>query len=291
MFSGFFLIHYTLTKTYSQQLNELNIQLTGKTTAIEETIELEKVQSSKERLILQEQMLQNFQKLEQNINKETSKIKLDLESQLKNVSSKFDERSLELDSKISVLKVQSSDFSSVIDDVIKGVVSIKTNKGSGSGVIFDQGGYLMTNLHVVDDVSSITVTNFEGQRSLASIIGISKDVDLAILKIDDLFSFNALKFARDEDVKVGSKVIAVGNPLGLSFTVTEGIISSKNRLIDGQIFLQTDVSVNPGNSGGPLINSAKRIVGINTFKLSNTQGLGFAIPSSTAQSMVQQVLG
>ena len=87
-------------------------------------------------------------------------------------------------------------------------------------------------------------------------------------------------------------MIAIGNPLGLSFTVTEGIVSAKGRFIDdtGVGYIQTDVSINPGNSGGPLVNAAKNIVGINTFKITQTEGLGFAIPSNVAESIAKQAL-
>jgi S1-C subfamily serine protease len=275
MLSGFFLLNFFI--------NESNSQLESQINSLQE-------QTKEERLLLENQMLTNFKELEDTINKETVKIKLNLESQLEDVYTKFDEKNLELDSKISSINVQSSDFSSIIDDVLKGVVSIKTNKGSGSGVIYDQDGFIMTNRHVIEDTSYVFVIDYEGIQHPAIIVAVAKNVDLAVLKIETKKTLYPLKFAKEEEIKVGSKVIAVGNPLGLSFTVTEGIISSNNRLVDGQIFIQTDVPINPGNSGGPIVNSGKRIVGINTFKFSNSEGLGFAIPAQIAKEFSDLVL-
>jgi S1-C subfamily serine protease len=286
MFSGFFLLYSFIDESNSQIVS----QVTFKSNQIESQIGSLQEQAQEERLLLEDQMLTNFKKLETTINKETWKVKLDLESQLKDVSTKFDEKSIELDDKISSIDVQSSDFSGIIDDVIKGVVSVKTNKGSGSGVIYDKEGFIMTNRHVIEDASSVFVVDYEGIRYPAEIVAVAKNVDLAVLKIETEKTLYSLKFAKEEDIKVGSKVIAVGNPLGLSFTVTEGIISSKNRMVDEQMFIQTDVPINPGNSGGPIVNSGKRIVGINTFKLSNSEGLGFAIPVQTAKEFADFVL-
>jgi S1-C subfamily serine protease len=285
MFLGFFLLYDFINENNSRLVGQVSV----KSNQIESHIDSLQEQTQEEMLLLQNQMLTNFKKLETTINQETGKVKLDLESQLKDVSTKFDEKSIELDDKISSINVQSSDFSGIIDDVIKGVVSVKTNKGSGSGVIYDQKGYILTNRHVIEDASSVFVVDYEGIRYPATIVAVANNVDLATLKIDKDLSFTALRFANDDEIRVGSKVIAVGNPLGLSFTVTEGIISSKKRMVEGQIFIQTDVPINPGNSGGPIVNSRKRIVGINTFKFSNSEGLGFAIPSDVAKEFAELV--
>ena len=131
----------------------------------------------------------------------------------------------------------------------------------------------------------------KGNSFPATIVGTATSIDLAVLKIDATVPF--LTFANDADVKVGEKVIAVGSPLGLSFSVTQGIISAVNRKIDGTGigYVQTDVSINPGNSGGPLVNNQKKIIGINTLKISDTEGLGFAIPASVAKSIGAQAIG
>ena len=225
-----------------------------------------------------------------NFNQKTSKLKLDLESQVSDVSVQLEDKSKELESQIASIDVSSSDFSSIIEDVTKAVVSVKTNRGQGSGVIFDSDGLVLTNKHVIDSASQIAVVDYNQKAYPVKIIGTAKNSDLAILEIVSNETFSRLKFASDSEIKVGSKVIAIGNPKGLSFTVTEGIISAINRKIDdtGIGYIQTDVSINSGNSGGPLVNAAKRIVGINTFKLVDSEGLGFAIPSSVAQDIANQ---
>ena len=269
----------------------MSVQFNEKNTEIKQQINDAEKKSMEERQLLESQMLDNFKKLETTINTETAKVKLNLESQLEDVSIKFDETSSKLADKISTISVESSDFSAIIDDVIKGVVSVKTNKGSGSGAIFDKTGYVMTNRHVIEGASVVMVVDYGGLKYPARIVALAKNVDLAVLKIESDTSFTALKFAEIDDIKVGSKVIAIGNPLGLSFTVTEGIVSSNNRVVEGQAYIQTDVPINAGNSGGPIVNSAKRIIGINTFKLINTEGLGFAIPSNVAKELADQTLG
>jgi S1-C subfamily serine protease len=278
MFLGFFLTYTAFTQNDRDLASSIQFQLDSQIIRLE-------ADAKSERILLEEQMLSNFKTLENTINHETGKIRLDLESQLDDVSSTFTEKNAELDSKITSLNVQSSDFSSIIDDIIKGVVSIKTNSGKGSGTIIDKEGYIITNKHVIEDASAIFVTDYQGIHYPVHIVSVATNLDLAIVKIESNNTFTALKFASDNDIKVGSKVIAVGNPLGLSFTVTEGIISSRSRIIDSQTYIQTDVSINPGNSGGPLINSEKRIIGINTLKIGNAEGIGFAIPSYIAQEM------
>jgi S1-C subfamily serine protease len=287
---GFLVLYFAISYDYNQKFSQMETQFHTELGKVQGAFNAKQNQADEERKVLEDQMLNNFKKLEQTINKETSKVKLDLESQLQGVSSKFDEKSSELDSKISSMNVQSSDFSAIIDDVIKAVVSVRTNRGSGSGVIFDSRGYILTNQHVIDGASSILIIDYEGSKYQGQIVGTSQEVDLAVIRIISDDTFATLRFANEDDLKVGSKVIAVGNPLGLSFTVTEGIISSTDRVIGGKHFIQTDVSINPGNSGGPLVNSGKKIVGINTFKISDSEGLGFAIPSQVAKNVGEQAL-
>jgi len=251
--------------------------------------------------VLENKTMSNFKKLQDFFNSETTKLKLDLEtnkkatqSEISDISQKvggLEEKSSELDSRISEINVQSSDFSSIANDVIKAVVSVKTSNGQASGVIFDSRGYIMTNRHVVEGVSDIKVYDYNADTYDVEVIGVAKSVDLAVLKIVSNDTFSYLKFEDISNINVGERVIAVGNPLGLSFTVTEGIISALDRNIDssGVGYLQTDVSINPGNSGGPLVDSSKMIVGINTLKISDTEGLGFAIPCDVAENIAEQV--
>ncbi|MBS3131230.1 trypsin-like peptidase domain-containing protein [Candidatus Woesearchaeota archaeon] len=197
----------------------------------------------------------------------------------------------QLKEEVSSIKVTGSDFSSIIDEVLESVVSVGTNKGQGSGAIIDSEGYIITNYHVVEGASTIRVLTYGQKVYDAQLIGYNDLVDIAVLKIDG--NFKALRFGDSDSVKVGQKVIAAGNPAGLSFSVTEGIISAMHR--PGQnnlnIYLQTDVPINPGNSGGPLIDANKRIVGINNFKIGGFEGLGFAIESNTAEDVSQQIIG
>ena len=286
-------LYKTITDDYNTKLTVLEAKMELTEASLTKQLEQESVRNDEQRKILEDQMLSNFKQLEDSTSKITSELKLDLESQLTTVSQQVEESSSNLEGMIAALNVQSSDFSSIVDEVIKSVVSIKTNNNQqGSGVIFDSLGYILTNKHVISGAGAAVAIDYAGNIYSVQIIGVAKDADLAVLKISSNKTFNSLKFAKDEDVKVGSKVIAIGNPLGLSFTVTEGIISAKDRFIDntGVGYIQTDVSINAGNSGGPLINSAKKIVGINTLKITETEGLGFAIPSSVAKEIAEQAV-
>ena len=200
----------------------------------------------------------------------------------------------ELKLELSAIQVESGDFSAIVDDVLQSVVSVGTNKGQGSGVIIDEDGFIVTNYHVVDDVSIIQVLTYEDTYDKnvynAQLIGYNDLVDIAVLKIEG--SFNRLRFEDSDDVKVGERVIALGNPAGLGFTVTEGIISAIHRkgANNLNIYIQTDVPVNPGNSGGPLVNTNSRIIGINNFKIKGFESLGFAIESNTVKEVAEGII-
>ena len=124
----------------------------------------------------------------------------------------------------------------------------------------------------------------------AKLIGYNDEVDVAVLKVDA--SLENLRFGDSDDVEVGERVIALGNPAGLSFTVTEGIVSAVDRKGSNnlEIYLQTDVPLNPGSSGGPLVNTNSRIIGINNFKVGGYEGLGFAIESNVVKQVVDDVI-
>ena len=164
----------------------------------------------------------------------------------------------------------------------------------GSGFIMDPKGYIITNNHVVEGADKITVRLIGGKEFKASIKGRDPKTDLALIQITnpppDLPN---LKLGDSDAVRVGDWVMAVGNPFGLSHTVTQGIISAKGRVIGAgpyDNFLQTDASINPGNSGGPLLNLNGEVVGINAAILASGQGIGFAIPSNMAKSVIPQLL-
>ncbi|HEY2953476.1 MAG TPA: trypsin-like peptidase domain-containing protein [Verrucomicrobiae bacterium] len=170
----------------------------------------------------------------------------------------------------------------------EGVVQVKTPGGLGSGFILNEEGYLITNFHVIEGETQITVEVYHqknGQLDRKSykqvkIVAMNKFQDLSLLKIEDK---DASKFARvllgDADaMAVGERVFAIGSPLGLERTVTEGILSTKTRQVQGGLYLQTTAQINPGNSGGPLFNMRGEVIGVTNMKLAFGEGIGFAIP-------------
>ena len=166
-------------------------------------------------------------------------------------------------------------------------------QGAGSGVIISRDGYIVTNNHVVDGAKDITVTLTDRQVYKARIVGRDPKTDLAILKIDPQGKLNAANLGNSEKLQVGDWVLAIGNPFGLSNTVTAGIVSAKGRIIGAgpyDDFIQTDAPINPGNSGGPLFNMKGEVVGINTAIVPNGQGIGFAIPVNVAKPLIPQLI-
>ncbi|MBI2541172.1 trypsin-like peptidase domain-containing protein [Candidatus Woesearchaeota archaeon] len=195
----------------------------------------------------------------------------------------------ELKDELKNIRIKSADFSAIVDDVLQSVVSIKTNVGQGSGAIIDKKGYIVTNVHVISGASTVKAATFSGDTyNVNVLVGYDTDADIAVLKIDAP-GLKAMGFGDSDDVKVGEKAIAAGNPAGLAFTVTEGIVSAF-RTFNGIDYIQTDVPINPGNSGGPLINTKGEIIGINNFKAGGFEGLGFAISSNDARSVVDRVI-
>ena len=196
----------------------------------------------------------------------------------------------ELKDELKDIKVSSKDFTAIINDVLQSVVSVGTNKGLGSGVVIDDRGFIVTNYHVVSGASIIRILTYDEDVYDVNLIGFDSEVDVAVLKVDA--SLPSLRFGDSDDVEVGERVIALGNPAGLSFTVTEGIVSAVHRTGPSglDIYLQTDVPINPGNSGGPLVTIDSRIVGINNFKIGGYEGLGFAIESNTVEGIVDGLI-
>ena len=164
--------------------------------------------------------------------------------------------------------------------------------GQGSGVIIDPDGYILTNNHVVSDTSRIRVQFSDGRILDARVIGADPATDLAVLKVNAT-GLIAAPWGDSDEVKVGAPVLAIGNPFGLARSVTFGIVSAKDRpgfASPYQDFLQTDAAVNPGNSGGPLVNLQGRVIGINTAIIGKGyQGVSFSIPSNTAHDVYERL--
>jgi len=171
-------------------------------------------------------------------------------------------------------------------------------EGLGSGVIYSEDGYIITNNHVAGEAEDILVTLYDGSEYPAELVGADENTDIAVIKIE-AGNLNDASFASIDTVKVGDLAIAVGSPFGLQQTVTMGVISAKGRDITISPetlpmvnLIQTDAAINSGNSGGPLINSAGQVIGINSLIIepSLSSGIGFAIPSDTAVNMAEQII-
>lgn len=166
--------------------------------------------------------------------------------------------------------------------------------GSGSGLIIDPEGHIVTNNHVIGDATEIEVRFSDKTKLIAHVIGKDPDTDLAVLKVTTDRPLLSARFGDSAGIKVGQWVLAVGNPFGLDRTVTLGVISGIGReninLSRYENFIQTDASINPGNSGGPLFNLRGEVIGINTAIINFAQGIGFAIPSNMAKQVIEQLL-
>jgi putative serine protease PepD len=195
-----------------------------------------------------------------------------------------------------------SGFVSVVKKVSPSVVVIETDQGLGSGVIFDSDGHIVTNAHVVANASTFRVTLASGKTLDASLVGAFVQDDLAVLKVPADSALQPATFGDSSSLLVGDIVMAIGNPLGLQSSVTEGIVSALNRTVSepGGIALpgviQTSAAINPGNSGGALVDLEGHVVGIPTLTATDPQiggaapGIGFAIPSNTARDIAQQLI-
>ena len=189
-----------------------------------------------------------------------------------------------------------------------GVVRVNTQNnqtenelgGVGSGFVFDKKGHIITNAHVIDDATKTIVTFLDGRSYNAEIVGVDDSTDIGVIKVSaDLKLLHPLSLGDSANLKVGETITAIGNPFGLSGSMTSGIISQMGRLLPSDSgfsipdVIQTDAAINPGNSGGPLLNMRGEIVGINTAIQSTTgefTGVGFAIPSQTVAKIVPTLI-
>ena len=168
--------------------------------------------------------------------------------------------------------------------------------GNGSGFIIDTNGRILTNAHVVDGADRVTVVLKDGRRLDGKVLGEDRLTDVAVIQID-ANSLPTVPIGNSENLQPGEAVVAIGNPLGLDYTVTSGIISATGRsssdigASDKRVdYIQTDAAINPGNSGGPLLNASGEVIGMNTAIIRGAQGLGFAIPMNTVQRISQELI-
>jgi S1-C subfamily serine protease len=172
--------------------------------------------------------------------------------------------------------------------------SSRRESGEGTGIIISPDGYILTNAHVVEGASRVSVSVAGSSKSLpATVIGADEGNDVALIKVDNASGLPAAELGRSADVKVGEDVVAIGNALGLRGdpTVTRGIVSALNRTVENLTgMIQTDAAINPGNSGGPLVNSAGQVIGINTAVAADgAQNIGFAIPIDKAKALADRL--
>lgn len=201
----------------------------------------------------------------------------------------------------TVVHVKNVSYSSVSDPIMEYFYGYKGTQqqeqiGSGSGVIISEDGYIVTNNHVIKEASEIEITLNNKKSYKAKLVGSDSKMDLALLKINTDEKLTYSTFADSDVVKVGEWVLAVGNPYNLTSTVTAGIVSAKARNLDTtgiQSFIQTDAAVNPGNSGGALVNTRGELIGINTMISSQTGsyvGYSFAIPSNITRKIIEDIM-
>jgi S1-C subfamily serine protease len=186
---------------------------------------------------------------------------------------------------------------------LPGVVSVQVRTGSstssGSGFVFDARGHIVTNNHVVSGGGTVSVVGQDGRRLTAEVIGTDSGSDIAVLRVTPSAALRPLSLASPNTTQVGEPVLAVGSPLGLSGTVTAGIVSALDRQVrlggsSRQTALQTDASINPGNSGGPLVNTRGQVIGVNTaiatLEGGGSIGIGFAVPIDRAQRVATTLI-
>ena len=231
------------------------------------------------------------------LNSDITKLEADTNSKLSEItdsviSTRQDLSSLEEDfgKELNLLKASVGvDFSGVIELVVPSVVTVRTDISQGTGFIITNDGYIITNYHVVKGAKAAGIYTYEGEQHQVSLVGYNEDLDIALLKISG--NYEALELENSNEVSVGEKVIAIGNPLGLQFSVSEGIVSAVHR--EGpnglEVYIQTDAALNPGNSGGPLINPRGKVIGINNFKIGSSESLGFALESNYIKEAVNSI--
>lgn len=173
------------------------------------------------------------------------------------------------------------------EEVYKSVFVVYSGNSLGSGFAIGE-NCIVTNAHVIENVHSITLTSYEGDKYTASLLGIDEDKDIAVLVIKDA-SFPYLKMANLSTVKIGDDIYAIGAPKGMAYTLTKGTVSAKERIVENESFIQIDAAINEGNSGGPLLNDAGEVLGMNTMKMTDSEGIGLAIPADRVASTLKEL--
>ncbi len=187
----------------------------------------------------------------------------------------------------SLCALADEDLTVPISMVNPAVVTITNGSALGSGFLINPEGYLLTNHHVVGTASVVQVELESGQSYDARVVGVSRQDDIALVQLP-VHNLPVAILGDSSQVQQGQSVIAIGSPLGFKHTATRGIISSLNVVLDGHTFLQSDASLNPGNSGGPLLDTHGRIIGINTMISKGGQGIGFSIPINAVAPLLEQ---
>ena len=225
--------------------------------------------------------------------KSTIDVSANNEIQIKNPISSYSKN-------LSLSEIFEKSESGVVRVNVQRTNSVDGVGGIGSGFVFDKKGHIITNAHVVNDATKVVVTFLDGRSYNAKIIGVDEYTDIAVIKVNaDLSLLQPVLLGDSSNLKVGEQIAAIGNPFGLSGSMTSGIVSQLGRLLPSDAgysipdVIQTDAAINPGNSGGPLLNMMGGVVGINTAIQSNTgsnTGVGFAIPSQTLAKIVPTLI-
>ena len=200
-----------------------------------------------------------------------------------------------VDDPVALLDAFSRAVIAVVERVAGSVTHVQRGRAAGSGTVIAPDGYILTNAHVVDDARAVDVMLADGATYRAPVIGVDRATDLAVVRALGP-ALPALELATADTLRVGQLVVAIGDPLGLQSTVTHGVVSALGRSLrakDGRIIenvIQTDAALNPGNSGGPLVDTHGRVVGVNTAVIAGAQGIAFAIPAATARMVASALI-
>ena len=200
-----------------------------------------------------------------------------------------------------IVEAQSTHLADIYEDTVASVVYIVARStqgvGSGSGFVWDTEGHIVTNYHVIQSSSNLTVKFFNGREYRADVVAFDRDADLAVIKLRDVeHELVPIAIGSSSELRPGELTIALGNPFSNEFTMTTGIVSAVSRTLNSGFSLyripsvvQTDAAINPGNSGGPLVNGAGEVIGINTAIIENAQSIGFAISIDSVKPLIEQI--